>query len=128
MLARLAHYRRPSLGLRIRTDPAEYAKQRFVQWAARQIKPGQRILDAGGGECPHRPYFSHATYESCDFIQNRDSSHTFLCDLQNIPAPDNSYDAVLCIQVLDDIPDPARALAELHRILKPDGSLFLTAP
>jgi SAM-dependent methyltransferase len=35
---------------------------------------------------------------------------------------------VLLTQVLEHIPEPATVLAELHRVLKPGGTLWLTAP
>ena len=41
---------------------------------------------------------------------------------------DGAFDAVLFTQVLEHVPEPARVLAELHRILRPGGTLYLTAP
>jgi ubiquinone/menaquinone biosynthesis C-methylase UbiE len=50
-----------------------------------------------------------------------------VADAQELPLPDATVDRAFLISVLDEIPDPARALAELHRILKPNGILSLTA-
>lgn len=121
--------RRPSLGIKIRADAEEYGIQRFLRYAATQVKPSDLLLDAGAGEGPHRRFFTHAAlYHSCDVSDNRSHSHAFLCDIQKIPTRENSYDAVLCIQVLSYVPDPQTAIDELYRILRPGGSLFLTAP
>ena len=38
------------------------------------------------------------------------------------------FDHVVLTQVLEHVPEPARVLAELHRVLKPGGTLWLTAP
>lgn len=120
--------RRPSLGLRARADAEEYGRLRFIEYAASQVRQAERVLDAGAGERPHRRYFDHAQYESCDHADNSTHSHAFLCDIRTIPREDASYDAVLCIQVLSYLPTPQRAIDEFYRILRPGGSLFLTAP
>jgi SAM-dependent methyltransferase len=44
-------------------------------------------------------------------------------DGQSLPFQDDSYDAALSTWTLCTIPDPAAALAELRRVLKPGGTL-----
>lgn len=46
-------------------------------------------------------------------------------DAAQLPYADASYDTVLCALALCSIPDPARALAEMHRVLVPGGRLLL---
>ncbi|MFN8662235.1 MAG: methyltransferase domain-containing protein [Thermomicrobiales bacterium] len=46
-----------------------------------------------------------------------------LGDAQASPFPDGTFDTVLCVATLGEIPDPARALHEMHRVLKPTGRL-----
>lgn len=41
---------------------------------------------------------------------------------------DDSQDAYLCVSVLEHVRDPLRALAEIHRTLRPGGRLLLTVP
>ncbi|MFN8665240.1 MAG: methyltransferase domain-containing protein, partial [Thermomicrobiales bacterium] len=48
-----------------------------------------------------------------------------LGDAQASPFPDGTFDAVLCVATLGEIPDPARALHEMHRVLKPTGRLVI---
>lgn len=41
---------------------------------------------------------------------------------------DDSFDVVTMIEVLEHLPDVAAALAEIRRVLRPDGRLLLTTP
>ena len=43
----------------------------------------------------------------------------------DMPFPDNTFDAMWSIWVLEHIPEPERALQEMRRVLKPGGVLFL---
>jgi ubiquinone/menaquinone biosynthesis C-methylase UbiE len=49
-------------------------------------------------------------------------------DITAIPAPDASFDAILCSEVLEHVPEPTHALDEFARLLKPGGVVILTAP
>ena len=43
----------------------------------------------------------------------------------DMPFPDNTFDAMWSIWVLEHVPEPERALQEMRRVLKPGGVLFL---
>ena len=106
------------------------------------IPVGQRILDAGAGELQYKRFCAHLDYVSQDFAQYDglgdgaglqwgtwdQSQLDIVSDITNIPEPDASFDAVMCIEVLEHLPDPIRALRELTRLLKPGGTLIITAP
>ncbi|NYI79921.1 SAM-dependent methyltransferase [Nocardioides panzhihuensis] len=97
---------------------------------AKGTKRGMRVLDAGAGRSPYRKLFKHAQYEAADFAQ-LDSANPpldYLCDITDIPVPDGHFDRVICNQVLEHVPEPEKAIAELHRVLKPGGRIFLSAP
>ena len=51
-----------------------------------------------------------------------------MSDITNIPAADASFDAILCSEVLEHVPEPTHALDEFARLLKPSGIIILTAP
>lgn len=44
-------------------------------------------------------------------------------DAADIPFADGAFDAVVCQQVLQFLPDPVSALREMRRVLRPDGRL-----
>ena len=49
-------------------------------------------------------------------------------DAQRLPLRDATVDAVVCIAVLQLVPDPVAALAEMARVLKPGGRLAAVVP
>ena len=49
-------------------------------------------------------------------------------DITAISAPDASFDATLCSELLEHVPEPTPALDEFARLLKPGSFLILTAP
>jgi SAM-dependent methyltransferase len=49
-------------------------------------------------------------------------------DVEALEFPDGFFDAVVAMGVLEYLPDYSRALAELHRVLKPGGMALLTVP
>jgi ubiquinone/menaquinone biosynthesis C-methylase UbiE len=46
-------------------------------------------------------------------------------DAAALPFDDGTFDTVVCAISLCSIPDPARAIAEMHRVLVPGGELLL---
>ena len=48
-----------------------------------------------------------------------------LGDAQSLPYADDSFDAVVLITVLGEIPDQDQALSEVERVLKPGGRLVV---
>ena len=52
----------------------------------------------------------------------------FVADAHRIPFADGSVDAVVVQAVLEHVLDPARVVAEIHRVLRPDGLVYAETP
>ena len=49
-------------------------------------------------------------------------------DAMRLPFPDQSFEAVICSQVYEHVPNDLRLFAEIERILKPGGVVFFSGP
>lgn len=120
-------------------------RQAWIRRTLSGLPAGLRLLDAGAGELHNRQHCKHLEYVSQDFcqyegqdggapaegLQNKswDTSRIDLVsDITAIPEPDSSFDAILCSEVLEHVPEPTHALDEFARLLKPGGLVILTAP
>jgi SAM-dependent methyltransferase len=104
--------------------------QKFIKLILPSIKTGSKVLDAGAGDLKYKKYFKNFEYTSVDFCQV-DKTYgevDIICNLTNIPLKDETFDVILCLQVLEHVPDPRLVAKELHRLLKKGGRLLLTAP
>ncbi|HSR07528.1 MAG TPA: methyltransferase domain-containing protein, partial [Bryobacteraceae bacterium] len=106
----------------------ETARVGWIAEVLRRIPPGSRILDAGCGEQQFRKFCSHLTYVGQDFArydgkgdgiglqtQSWDyetSVPDLICDITAVPEADGSFDAILCTEVLEHLPDPVEAIGE----------------
>ena len=52
----------------------------------------------------------------------------FIADAHQIPVAAGSIDAVLVQAVLEHVLDPAQVVAEIHRVLRPDGLVYAETP
>lgn len=116
-----------------------------VEWVLKQLEalpPGSKILDAGAGERRFKQYCNQFEYVAQDFGQYDgggdgsglqtgswdNSGLDIISDITKIPVEPNSFDAILCSEVLEHVSNPLAAVSEFSRILKPGGILLITAP
>jgi SAM-dependent methyltransferase len=103
----------------------------FIERALRDhVRPGMVVVDVGCGEQPWRPLVETlgARYLGVDVHQNAAGSVAFRCPADALPLRDRSAGLVLCTEVVEHVPDPTRALAELARVLRPEGLAVVTTP
>ncbi len=70
---------------------------------------------------------------SADAIEHAKRLNLPNCNFQSydgvtLPFPDNSFDAVMMIEVIEHVVDKERLFREIHRVLKPAGKLLVTTP
>lgn len=110
-----------------------WALRRYVKRVSKLVEKDKSIVDIGAGECQYKPFFSDAKYVSTDWCGTTDhhqysSGIDFICSADNLPFQNQSFDYILCTQVLEHVPKPANVIKEISRVLKEDGLLFLTVP
>jgi SAM-dependent methyltransferase len=94
--------------------------------ATLSLAEGARLLDFGCADVPYRGFFSDdVEYVAADLAGNPHATLELNVD-GTVPAPDDSFDAVLSTQVLEHVTDPALYLAESFRVLRPGGRLLLS--
>jgi predicted SAM-dependent methyltransferase len=49
-------------------------------------------------------------------------------DIHNLPFEDNSIDAIICMNVLEHVEEPQKAVREIYRVLKPGGYCYIEVP
>lgn len=96
------------------------ADKAFLAVTAAQ-PPDSLCLSIGGG--PGRPHES-LTNLNIDLFPNVD----VVGDAYALPYADGSVDAVHCEAVLEHLAEPARALAEMRRVLRPGGLGYFATP
>jgi SAM-dependent methyltransferase len=114
------------------------------------LRPGDKFLDAGAGFGRHA--FEAARqgatvfaldYASDEVVMTRNTFGAMLeakeitehayggvlrGDATKLPFEDNTFDCVVTSEVLEHIQDDVNVISELHRVLKPGGSLGVTVP
>lgn len=89
-----------------------------------------KLLDAGCGTMPFKALLEDLVeeYRSLD-IERKLSDVDFVGNLLEMNAIfSESYNVVLCTEVLEHVPRPERLMAEVQRILKPRGKFILSVP
>jgi SAM-dependent methyltransferase len=97
-----------------------------------------KLLDVGCGSKPYESLFrpfvdQYVGIEKRDtFASTYSANAGSRCDLyydgDRLPFPDESFDTVLNIQVLEHTPRPQELLDDMARVLRSDGLLILSAP
>ncbi|HEY1960012.1 MAG TPA: class I SAM-dependent methyltransferase, partial [Polyangiaceae bacterium] len=117
-----------------------------LQWSAtiehlRMVAPQThgRLLDVGCGQKPYydiiKPHvdeyvgieYAPAFVETASSTKGK-RGPDIVYDGDRMPLPDESFDTVMCIQVLEHTPKPQALLDDIARVLRPGGLLVISAP
>jgi SAM-dependent methyltransferase len=121
-----------------------------VDFTKLDLKPGTFVLDAGCGAGRHlSEAFRLKGVHVVGIDLNRDdalkahntikimrhegedgggSAQIFVSDITRLPFAGESFDIVICSEVLEHIPDHGQAAREIIRVLKPGKSLVVSVP
>ncbi|HWN35302.1 MAG TPA: methyltransferase domain-containing protein [Pseudonocardia sp.] len=119
----------------------EYKRQAL---AALDLQPGQAVLDMGCGPGTDLPALAEAVTSTGSVI-GVDHAETFVAearervadlpwvqvragDAHQLPLQDNSVDRARADRVIQHVADPAAAVAEFRRVLRPGGLAVLAEP
>lgn len=122
-------------------DPAFAARAGMIIDALEEVQPA-RVLDIGCG----RGFYLHVLTQ-LDFvreIEGVDANLAYLelarrsaadsrvrvqqAVIEQLPFPDDHFDFAICSEVLEHLADDSAGLREVHRVLKPGGTLMVSVP
>lgn len=107
------------------------------------IEIGDRILDCGCGEGFYTMIISELfdvqitafdvdselLERASNWIENREAVRFVKGDIRNgLPFGDNTFDKIICSELLEHLDKDLEALKEIYRVLKPGGIVGLTVP
>ena len=113
-----------------------------------KLEPNSKFLDLGCGEGRHcfgaymlenidvfgfDMSLSDVSKAKINFDQFNENKSSKSCnfgfaDAKKLPFKDNTFDYIVCSEVLEHIIDYQSALSEINRILKPQGKLAVSVP
>ncbi len=97
-------------------------------WVSRLPRENICVLDVGGRLQPYRQLLQDRAKRYIAL----DPRYTPLVNVvgrgEQIPFATGIFDFVMCTQMLEYATEPMQVIAEIHRVLKPGGCLFLSVP
>ncbi len=100
------------------------------------MAPSQRALDLGAGAGSLKAFGYRCSIFSVDSDRNAfdksydasSASARVVALGEKLPFSSGAFDLVICHHVLEHVPDYSGALAEIGRVLKPAGRLYVSVP
>lgn len=99
----------------------------FLNREVQDLSPEALILDVGAGHGDFADIFEKKNYTALDIVPYAEVD--LVCDLgQTIPFHENTFDAVVLMNVLEHVYENRKLIKNIAAILKPGGKLILTVP
>jgi SAM-dependent methyltransferase len=110
-------------------ESASYAAVEF-QKRLHALPHRPRVLVIGGGTIGHgvHPLYDDHEIDIIAFDVYQSPNIQLLADAHAIPLEDSSFDAVWIQAVLEHVLDPEKVVAEIHRVLRPQGLVYSGTP
>jgi SAM-dependent methyltransferase len=99
-----------------------YLRRYYIERAVRGFNPEGCVLELGSGA--RWRYYPGSTTVNRDVSAKPD----IVCDCENLMLPDESFDSVVALEVIEHTPDPCKFVSEMRRVLAPRGRILVTIP
>ncbi len=127
----LVRLRGRNVGSIISTEIIAIELRSFLQ---RHYHPegGESLLDLGAGTRPYAPLYERC-FARCMSVDVQHSPHDIsgvdrLASADDLPFGDDSFQCIVCTEVLEHCSNPLTVMSEVARVLRPGGRVFLTTP
>jgi putative flippase GtrA/ubiquinone/menaquinone biosynthesis C-methylase UbiE len=107
-------------------------KQSIANTVWKWIPNNSKLLDIGCGSSPIITHYANAVgidtnNQKLEFMRSKYRGATF-ANFQLSDFPDNSFDYVLCIEVIEHVSNPASFVREISRVMKEGGKAIIATP
>jgi SAM-dependent methyltransferase len=102
----------------------------FLFQVAQDFSLNLRLLDIGGEEGERRGRFSlpRAAIRYVSLNVSRKKRADLCGNAESLPINSQTFDIILCSEVLEHVSNPIRVVTEAHRALRSGGQLIITVP
>lgn len=103
-------------------DSGYFFRNKLAEFLNKNV-PAGTILDIGSAQWNYpKEHFKNVT--TLDIQPPAD----VIGSVMNMPFKDKSFDCIICLETLEHVEDPLRAMSEIYRALKPGGIFVGSAP
>ncbi|MBN2099218.1 MAG: class I SAM-dependent methyltransferase [Dehalococcoidia bacterium] len=124
----------------VEKESGRYSRVGMIDTRVCRFNPEDVVLDAGTGG----GHLLKTLSSRCKAVYATDINSGFLrrvrrgisepnvavaqADVTRMPFKSSCFSKVVCSEVLEHLTDPSNAIAELHRVLRPNGTLVVAVP